>query len=191
MSLSRPRRRARLEQAADVEGVAHLVFIVGGEEYAVPLLSVERIVGLGGLIALPDMPGLRGVLSLPGERLVIVDMAAALGAPHRPNAPENCALVIPGPVEGPKAVGLAIDAVSRLIGLTPEQLASPPRLGSLLDAPFVAAMAPVGSSFVPVLDLDRLLASPQVLSGVRESGTAVDARAVAAAADGPREAVRS
>jgi purine-binding chemotaxis protein CheW len=167
MSLARPRRRARADQTPDVEGVAHLVFVVGGEPYALPLLSIERIVGLGGLEPLPEAPALRGVLSLPGESLVIVDMAAALGAPRRDHTSANCALVVPGPLEGPKAVGLAVDAVDKLIGLAPAQLASTTRLGSLLDAPLVAAMAPVGSSFVPVLDLDRLLASPLVRSAVQ------------------------
>jgi purine-binding chemotaxis protein CheW len=167
MSLSKARRRARVEASQESEGAAHLVFRAAGEDCVLPLLSVQRIVGLDGLSPRPQAsPVLRGVVNLPGEPLVVVDLAVALGGRARPGSFETCALVVADTFEpGRAVVGLAVDGVSGVIGLAPSQLAPAPRLGTLI-APLVAAMAQVGQTFVPVLDLPRLLAASDVRAAI-------------------------
>jgi chemotaxis signal transduction protein len=56
-----------------------------------------------------------------------------------------------------------------VIGLTPEQIAPAPRLGTLVDVAVVAAMARAGQDFMPILDLERLLASDEVRSAIEQA----------------------
>ena len=160
------RRRTRVP-VAEAEGAPYLVFDVDGEECALPLLSLRRVVRIDALVVPPQAPpALRGLMSLQGEPIVIVELAVALGGPASPHSPESCALVTSPSHVATTSVGLAIDAVSRVVDVAPMRLAPAPRLGTLVDAQLVAAMAHVGERFVPILDIDRLLAMDEVRAAI-------------------------
>ncbi len=174
MRASTARRRMRAGATAGSERVQHLVFSVDGEEYALPLLGVGEVVRIDTLPAMPEAPpALRGVMSLRDEPVVVVDLAVALGGRKGLDAPESCALTAMTSLDGrPTLVGVAVDAVSRVIGLAPDDIAPAPRLGTLVQVEFVAAMARVERGFVPILDLERVLASEEVRAAVRAAGGA-------------------
>ena len=125
----------------------------GGEDCALPLLSVQRIVGPRRPVARARRrpPALRGVMHLrEAMRSSSWTWRSPWAGAGGRGRFESCALVVADTVEdGPAAVGLAVDGVSGVIGLAPEQIAPAPRLGTLLDAHLVAAMAQVGRSLRP------------------------------------------
>jgi len=174
---STARRRARAGAAAGSERVQHLVFSVDGEEYALPLLGVGEVVRIDTLRAVPEAPpALRGVMSLRDEPVAVVDLAVALGGRKGLDTPESCALTATTSLDGRQTlVGVAVDAVSRVIGLAPDDIAPAPRLGTLVQVEFVAAMARVERGFVPILDLERLLAAEEVCAAVRAARGAAEA----------------
>lgn len=161
MRPSTARRRTRAGMVPEVEGAPYLVFAVGGVEYALPLLGVQEMVPVDTLEALPDAPAaLGGTLSLRGETVPVVDLAGALTGRKGGAAPERSALIAITARPGvPARVGFTVDDVRRVIALAPEAIAPPPRLGALVGFDLIAAMARVGEGIVPILDVDRLLAS--------------------------------
>ena len=185
MRASTARRRMRAGATAGSERVQHLVFSVDGEEYALPLLGVGEVVRIDTLPAVPEAPpALRGVMSLRDEPVVVVDLAVALGGRKGLDAPESCALTAMTSLDGrPTLVGVAVDAVSRVISLAPDDIAPAPRLGTLVQVEFVAAMARVERGFVPILDLERVLASEEVRAAVRAAGGAAEPRVAPAPPD--------
>ncbi len=162
------RRRARAGSAAESERVQHLVFSVDGEEYALPLLGVREIVRIDALSAVPGAsPAFRGVMSLREEPVAVVDLSVALGGRKALDTAESCALTAATSLDGtPMFVGLAVDGVSRVIGLAPDEIAPAPRVGALVRVELVAGMARVEPGLVPILDLERLLASEEVRAAV-------------------------
>lgn len=145
------------------DGVPHLVFRVAAEEYALRLTGVREIVGLEAVEPMPHAPlAMRGVIQLRGERIAVVDLATALGARGQ-DSPESCALVLAGPVEqGTARAAFVVDGVSGVSSLAPGQMAPAPRLGSLIEAGLVAAVARADERLLPILDVEHLLASPDI-----------------------------
>jgi purine-binding chemotaxis protein CheW len=149
------------------EGLPHLVFEAGGVRCLLPLLAVREIVGLREVPRPAEAPeALRGVMELRGARVPVVDLAVALGGGAAADAFESCALVVE--VRGPLGplLGLAVAAVTGVAALAPGLLAPAPRVGGLFDRSLVEALARVDETFLPVLALPEVLASPAVRAAV-------------------------
>ena len=169
---TRSRGRARAAATVD-EGVPHLVFEVGGARCVLPLLAVLEIVGIRGLRRPPQTPPeLCGVLSLRGVRVPVVDLSAALGGEASPGTWESCALVVDASESLGSLLAFAVDAVAGVAPLTAEQIAAPPRLGSLLDLAVVQGLARVDEAFLPLLSLPRVLEAAPVRAAVEAAGRA-------------------
>jgi purine-binding chemotaxis protein CheW len=154
--------------------IQHLVFRLAGAEYALPLLSVREIVRLEGVAPVPKAPlALRGVMSLRGTPVPILDLSIALGHESAEGTPESCVLVVEGRIDASRpSPGLAVDGVCRVLDLGPDDMAPRPRLGSFVDVDLIRAMARVEAGFVPVLDLERLLASEELRSAAAAAWSA-------------------
>jgi purine-binding chemotaxis protein CheW len=166
------RRRTRASAAPVSEGVPHLVFRVAGEDYALRLAAVREVVGLGSLDVVPGAPtALRGVLDVRGERVAVVDLGAVFGGVSGADTADACALVVEGATaeEGARA-GFAVEAVSGVSNVPPEQLTRAPRLLPLIDAGLVASMARVEERLIPILELELLLGLADVRGAIAVSG---------------------
>ena len=153
------RRRTRASAAPASEGIPHLVFRVAGEDYALRLAAVREVVGLGSLDVVPGAPtALRGVLEVRGERVAVVDLGALFGGASGGDPADACALVVEGATAEEEArAGFAVEAVSGVSNVPPEQLTPAPRLLPLIDAGLVASMARVEERLIPILELEPLL----------------------------------
>lgn len=162
------RRRSRPGSAQEADGIQHVVFKVGGDEYALPLLDLQEIARAAALARVRAAPpALRGILALRGEPVAVGDLAVVFGGRAVPDTPESCVLIATGSIGGQRTlVGLAVDAVSRVIGLAPADIAPAPRLGGLIDVELVPTMARVRQELVPILALERLLASEELRDAV-------------------------
>ena len=89
--------------------MSHLVtFRIGERDYATRLGDVREVVRLQGLADLPGMAApLAGVLDLRGAALPVLDLRLTAGG-------RGDVLVLEG--EGESAVGVAVDAVSAVVG---------------------------------------------------------------------------
>lgn len=167
--------RLRPHDDAARDRTQHIVFRLAGDEYALPLLSVREIVRLESVAPAPNAPAaLRGLMRLRGERVPILDLSVAFGHGVAPETAESCVLVAEVRIDEPQApVGLAVDGISGVLELAPADIAPRPRLGRLIEVDFIRAMARVDKRFVPILDLERILASEEL----RDATTAARAEA--------------
>jgi purine-binding chemotaxis protein CheW len=165
------RRRTRASAAPASEGIPHLVFRVAGEDYALRLASVREVVGLASLDVVPGAPtALRGVLDVRGERIAVVDLGAVLGGASGADTDDACALVVEGATAEEEArAGFAVEAVSGVSDVPPEQMAPAPRLAPLIDAGLVASMARVEERLIPILELELLLGLADVRGAIAAS----------------------
>ena len=115
--------------------VQHLAFSLGGQDFAVPIASVERVLGPQPLIALParqnsvdDDTEIAAAIELRGQIVPVAALHARLGL--LPGGTQPGAFAILRGAAGLYAI--AADRVDRLVGLRPDEITPQPGENGLI-----------------------------------------------------------
>lgn len=146
-----------------------LSFTLAEATYGLPLGAVREIVGLPPITRVPNAPStLRGVISLRGAVVPVVDLRAQLGLPEVAYTKYTVAII--AEVQG-CAVGLVVDGVLDVILLKEGDILPPPtNLAPRLRLDFVTGLARSGEGGLLLLEMERML-TDDVL-GVLRKGVA-------------------
>ena len=129
-----------------------LTFSLAGDPYAVPVERVREIVRMRPVTPIPRVPAaLRGVISLRGEIVQVIDLRLRLGLDAATPTRASRIIVLHG--EDGRMTGLLVDAVTDVLRVTDEAI----RSDGQGDAGHVAMLCVRGDQFVSVLDFDRVL----------------------------------
>jgi purine-binding chemotaxis protein CheW len=148
-------RRAAERRNADAENVAVrqlLCFVLDGSPYAVPVERVREIVRVRPIIPVPRLPAdVRGVISLRGEILEVVDLRLRLRLPAAESGRSSRIIVVHAADGG--VAGLLVDGVSEVLSVPEHAL----RSAASGEAGNVETLCVRGARFVSLIDLDRVL----------------------------------
>ena len=127
-----------------------VVFALSAEEYALPIQNVQEIIRYAEprAVASPE-PSIRGVISLRGKIVPVVDLALRLGLVAEPADEQKIVIV---ELDG-GTVGVVVDDVEEVLTIDASQLDEIP--GASSDA--IDAIAKLGDRLVVLLNPDRLL----------------------------------
>jgi len=132
-----------------------LVLWLDGDPYALPVERVREIVRLRPITPVPRLPeAVRGVISLRGEIVQVIDLRRRLGLPPGDTVEgrsRHRIVVLHG--DDGQMAGLLVDRVSEVLRTRADALRAP--AGRETEA--VAALVPYGERFVSFFDVDRLL----------------------------------
>lgn len=149
-------KAAAAERAADAEAEVRrelLCFDVAETPYAVPVEWVREIVRMRPITPIPRVArDVRGVISLRGEILQVVDLRLRLGL--EPTQTGRRTRIIVVHAEDGRVAGLMVDAVREVLRVH-EDAIGPPLHGEANG--FVDALCARGEEFVSLVDLDRVL----------------------------------
>jgi purine-binding chemotaxis protein CheW len=127
--------------------------VLAGAPYAVPVERVREIVRLRTVTPMPRTPDwLRGVISLRGEVVQVVDLRMRLGLACSEPTRKSRIIVLHGDEED-RLAGVLVDAVREVLRVAPDAIC--PSTSSDLMA--VQEMCRNGDEFVSILDLERAL----------------------------------
>jgi purine-binding chemotaxis protein CheW len=140
----------------------YLTFALAGEQFAVPILSVQEIRGWETVSRTPgSLDYILGVMNLRGAVVPVIDLRARLGM--EPGERTSTSVVIVVRVDtgssGPITVGCLVDGVADVISLSDDAMKPPPAICGSLDSHFLAAVATVDRQLVMLLHLARLIAT--------------------------------
>lgn len=156
----------------------YVLFTVAGATYGVADTLVTEIGRVPKVTMVPHTPAwVRGVTSLRGDVLSVIDLRTFLAL--EPTSAHNGRLLVARLPDEEFSIGILVDAVDQIASVPLEGVRPPasPLEGALAN--FLAGVCQVGDRFVAVLDLDRLLRSPEVRQF--EDRTEVEAGAAGAA----------
>lgn len=138
-----------------------VLFSIASTYYAVPEMFVIELERVPKITLVPHMPSwMRGVTSLRGDILSVIDMRTFLGLDVP--SPHSGRMLVVRLLNEEFSTGLLVDAVDRIAAVRPEEIRPP---ASPLEGPLVTYLTGVcviGGRLVAVLDLERLLRSPEI-----------------------------
>jgi purine-binding chemotaxis protein CheW len=147
----------RVDETAVTEVAVQLVtFMLGDEEYGLPIMQVQEILRLRELnvTKVPNAPEfVDGVINLRGRLVPIIDVRKRfrLAAVERDRANRICVVRVAG-----RTVGMLLDAVVEVITILPSSIEPLPDLATSIDAVFIVGVVRVDQRLVIVLEIDRM-----------------------------------
>ncbi|WP_236651069.1 chemotaxis protein CheW [Aquabacterium fontiphilum] len=146
----------------------HLCLTVARDTYAVPIDAVREILEVGRLTPLPLTPDfVTGVMNLRGAVVPVIDLQARCFGQVATIARRSSIVIVEvarGDPDGALVVGVLVDGVSEVLEIADDDIDPPPLLGTRIAREFLAGMAKVRDTLVPVLDLDRVLSREALAS---------------------------
>jgi purine-binding chemotaxis protein CheW len=144
----------------------YLRFALGAGSYAIGIAAVREILEVARMTPLPLMPGfIQGVMNLRGAVVPVVDLRKRCGLSESALGRRSCIVVVEvasaedGEVD---VMGMLIDAVHEVLEVPAADIEPTPPLGTPIAADFIAGMAHVRGSIVPILDLPRVLSRDEL-----------------------------
>ncbi len=144
----------------------YLTFRVGQQEFGCGLLRVREILQVGPISPVPSTPAcIRGVMNVRGSVLPVVDLSIKLGRGETAFTRFTCVMVLELEIEGEMTpIGILADKVDEVVDLGRGDVEMPPPFGMGVRIEYLEGLGKVGTSFIPLLDMDRVLSSAELLA---------------------------
>jgi purine-binding chemotaxis protein CheW len=131
-----------------------VVFKVGIEEYAIPILKVNEIIRLKG-ITITEVPNTQkyvlGIINLRGEVIPIIDLRMKFNMPQKEMDDSNRIIIVN--IED-KSIGLMVDSVSEVAHIEQEDITQPPEEISDINSRYITGVAKYKDRIFIILDID-------------------------------------
>lgn len=137
-----------------------LTFSLGDENYAIDILTVKEIRGYESVTKIANAPPyIKGVINLRGDIVPIVDLRIKFNVGKVTY--DEFTIVIVLHIRN-RIVGIVVDGVSDVVGLTKEQLRPPPDFGVAFNSRYLLGLASVNEQMIILVDINELISSDEL-----------------------------
>ncbi|MGE0801449.1 MAG: chemotaxis protein CheW [Lautropia sp.] len=144
-----------------------LTFKLGSEEYGIEILKVQEIRGYDAITRIANTPPfLKGVVNLRGTIVPIVDMRLKFNL-GRADYDEFTVVIILN--VGRRVIGIVVDGVSDVVGLSDEQIKPTPNFPDYLDTSYLIGLGTIDQRMLILLDIEKLMLGKDM--GLLDSAT--------------------
>jgi len=141
-------------------GGKYLTFFLGEEEYGASIRTVQEIIGLLAITAVPGTPRwVRGVINLRGKIIPVVDLRNKFGMSPVQASERSCIVVVQA--HGSE-IGIIVDRVSEVVDLPENAVESAPNLGAHVRTDYLLGIGKTNNRVRLLLDIDRALSPSDV-----------------------------
>ncbi len=138
----------------DSELLQLVSFVVGVEEYAIPILRVQEINRMMQITRVPQSPEfVEGVINLRGKIIPVVDLRARFGLGCSESTSENRIIVVE--VSG-RVIGFTVDKVNEVLRISANIVDDPPTMVSGIETDYVEGVGKLDDRLLILLDLNKL-----------------------------------
>ena len=157
MSYEEIKKPARARQADTSE--RYLAFLLGKEQYAIPLLQVKEVIEMSEPTPIPQTPSyFKGVINLRGKVIPVVDLRLKFGMAEMVYSSRTCIIVTEVEGEsGPMMIGAVVDGVSEVLNLVAADIEDTPDFGGEVSTTGLLGMAKVKGKVKILLDIDQVM----------------------------------
>lgn len=150
------------EQNISIEG-KYLIFNLANEEYGIPILKVQEIMGMQEVTTVPKLPEfIKGVINLRGKIIPILDLRMKFAMEEKEYTERTCIIVVSIEKDNhPITMGIVVDEVSEVENITKKQIEPPPEFGNNILVEFLLGVGKIEKRVVVLLDIDRVLSKEE------------------------------
>lgn len=139
----------------------YLTFWSNDQLFGAPIADIVQITEMQEITRLPDFPAyVKGIISLRGDVLPVIDIRLRMENPEVPYTKRSCIII--ANIQD-NQFGFITDAVGEVLGISQEQISSPPRLSDSAANSYLSGIGRLEKeenkkrSVVLILDLPKLL----------------------------------
>jgi len=137
-----------------------VTFVVGTEEFAVPILSVHEINRMMEITRVPQSPSfVEGVINLRGKIIPVVDLRKRFGMAQSEASSDTRIVVVE--VES-RVIGFTVDRVNEVLRIPSEIVEPPPSMASGIDSDYLDGVGKLDDRLLILLNLQRLFAGEEL-----------------------------
>jgi purine-binding chemotaxis protein CheW len=153
--------RQSAQQAIERQGgeilSEYLTFTLARETYGIDILKVQEIRGYDAVTRIANTPEfVKGVINLRGVIVPIVDLRIKFNVGEA-TYHEFTVVIIINVLS--KVVGIVVDGVSDVVGLSPDQIKPAPEFSGALDTRYLTGLGTLNDEMLILVDIERLIAS--------------------------------
>lgn len=144
----------------------YLTFSLDGQQYGLDILRIREIIGMLPIRSIPQAPPhVRGVISLRGRTIPVVDLRTQFGLGAVADDGRSCIVVLEsGHGDTGLPVGVAVDSVSEVLTIRSTHIDPTPGFGARIDTRHILAMAKTEDGIRLLLDIDHILQEGEQLT---------------------------
>ena len=136
-----------------------VIFMLAQEHYGVGIASVDSIIKLQAITAVPRAPSfVEGVTNLRGKVLPVIDLRKRFDLPAA--EPTRESRIVVAEMDN-SAVGMLVDAVSEVLHVSDEAIEPPSPIVTTVDSGFITGIAKVDEQLIILLDLEKVLSTEE------------------------------
>jgi purine-binding chemotaxis protein CheW len=142
----------------------YLTFKLEDEVFALEISKVREVLDFTNVAKVPQTPDfMLGVINLRGSVVPVVDMHLKFGMSRTERMVNTCIIIVEVEIDGETTVlGALADSVQEVMGLDPDQIEPPPRIGTRLKNTFIKGMGKRDSQFIIILDIDKVFSADEL-----------------------------
>ncbi len=145
---------------------SYIIFKLVNEYFAINVGKVISILEMQSITEVPDAPPyMKGVINLRGDVLPIVDSHIKFNMPSIDVTMMTCILVleITGSKNESIKLGLMVDQVTEVIGISTMDILPPPDIGEAYKSRYINGMYKKDDMLIMILDIDMLLSTNKII----------------------------
>jgi len=147
-----------LEQETDTGansgGMQLVSFSLADEEYGIEITRIREIILMCEITQVPQTPPyVEGLINLRSMVIPVIDLRTRFGIPRGQATSDSRIMVLN---VGSKTIGIVVDAVSEVLRVTNDQIASPPPTVAGVGREYLTGVVKMKDRLLILLDVDRI-----------------------------------
>lgn len=146
-----------------LSGARFLSFVLGGDEYCIPIANVKEIRGMTTITHLPQTPEfIQGVINLRGQIVPVVDLRLRFGMPFLEYHERSTIIVVEVEALGQKDyLGVVVDQIRDVVSIPDDQVKAVPYIQSKVKTEYIQGIAELGNRIMIVLNITKILSEEE------------------------------
>lgn len=146
------------------ETTQYLTFKLDDEVFALDITKVREVLDFTTVTKVPCTPEfMRGVINLRGSVVPVVDLRLKFGMTKTEKTVNTCVIIVEVAVDNETTVlGALADSVQEVMDLEPDHIEPAPKIGTRLNTEFITGMGKRDSTFIIILDVDKIFSTEEL-----------------------------